>query len=243
MNPRPPRSPSNEPPVTDGIRTVDVPVALGSGIPLGGIPLGAFTLLTPLAKGGMAEVWRGAHRASGMDVAIKVVQGKHAGDPRFIAAFNDEARLAAGLDHTGIVTLFDYGRIPDGVAEQANLVPGTPYLVMEYAGGLSLDRATVPMRWQDLESALIAILDALAHAHARGVLHLDLKPGNVLRLDPAAGGTLRLSDFGLARAWREAPAGGLFGAAQHFDASTHGIYLASAMVRRGARRSPGRSTM
>ena len=84
-------------------------------------------------------------------------------------------------------------------------VAGSPYLAMELASWGSLDRVKLPLRWEDLLRLLLALLDALAHAHARGVVHRDLKPGNVLVEEPdqadgsGRAGEPKILDFGVAR--------------------------------------------
>ena len=164
------------------------------------IPLGPFDLLGNVGTGGMARVWRGVHRASGTEVAVKVLEGALAFDQVFQDAFAGEVRAVAGLDHPGVVLVFDHGRIPASVDEASRgaLKTDAPYLVMEYAGGGTLLEHP-PARWSQLRDVLSATLDALAHAHARGVIHRDIKGGNVLRCTPH---DLRpgwkLSDFGLA---------------------------------------------
>ncbi len=164
------------------------------------IPLGPFELFANVGTGGMARVWRGQHRASGTEVAVKVLEGALAFDQVFQDAFASEVRAVAGLDHPGVVLVFDHGRIPASVEEASHgaLKADAPYLVMEYAGGGTLlDHP--PGSWSGLRNVLSVTLDALAHAHARGVIHRDIKGGNVLRCGPA---DLRpgwkLSDFGLA---------------------------------------------
>ncbi len=167
------------------------------------VHLGPFRLTTTIGAGGMATVWHALHEGSGLGVAVKVMQGAQARDPRFVAAFNEEVRHAASLAHPSIVTVLDYGRVPAEVGD-SGLVPDSPYLVIELAEAGSLDQHPLPLAWETLDATLTTLLDALAHAHARGVLHLDLKPANVLCTGPDASG-LRLSDFGLARAFQEAP--------------------------------------
>ncbi len=164
------------------------------------IPLGPFDLFANVGTGGMARVWRGIHRASGTEVAVKVLEGALAFDQVFQDAFAAEVRAVAGLDHPGVVLVFDHGRIPASVEEGSKgaLKTDAPYLVMEYAGGGTLlDHP--PGNWAQLRNVLSVTLDALAHAHARGVIHRDIKGGNVLRCTPR---DLRpgwkLSDFGLA---------------------------------------------
>lgn len=164
------------------------------------IPLGPFSLLAPVGHGGMARVWRGTHRRSGAEVAVKVLDGGLSYDERFLDAFASEIRAVAGLDHPGVVLVFDHGVVPEAAAARSDgaLAEGAPYLVMEYAGGGTLLEHP-PASWEALRTVLIAVLDALAHAHARGVVHRDIKGGNVLL---CGGDDLRpgwkLSDFGLA---------------------------------------------
>ncbi len=173
------------------------------------LAIGPFLLDAPVGAGGMATVWRAHHVASGLKVAVKVMQGERARDPRFVATFNEEVRHVVALSHPAVITVLDYGLLPDSVADVpgATLVPASPYLVMEYASGFGLDQVPTPVPWPALADILSTLLGALSHAHARGVLHLDIKPANVLRVDEgdALGAALRLSDFGLARAFRETP--------------------------------------
>ena len=172
--------------------------------------LGPFTLHEPIARGGMGEVWRGGHRRSGRPVAIKVLTSADARSPAAIHAFRQEVRAAAGLDHPHISWVLDYGLLPAEVAGAA-LVPGSPYLVAELAEGGDLRPwLQRPPPWPDLREALLQLLDALAYAHARGVIHRDLKPSNVLlAARDAADGRARtgvlLADFGLAFRLDEAP--------------------------------------
>jgi len=161
--------------------------------------LGAFVLDRPLAQGGMAQVWAATHRRSGIGVSIKVITGERAHDPYFRSAFMNEVRAVAGLDHPGVVLVLDYGIVPEEGAGE--LGPGCPYLVMEPASQGTLHegrrRALV---WPEIRTILLSLLGALGHAHAHGVIHRDLKPGNVLVCgadDPRPG--LKLTDFGLAR--------------------------------------------
>ena len=167
------------------------------------IPLGPFQLIAPLAKGGMGEVWRGFHPGQQIPVAVKVMTGKAAQNEQFRTSFRNEVRAMAGLNHPGVVLVFDYGEI-DEQASQASegaLAPGSPYLVMDLASNGTLARIKKGLPWTRLKNTLISLLDVLAHAHARGVIHRDIKPGNVLifsQTDLRPG--LKLSDFGIAHA-------------------------------------------
>ncbi|MBI2891415.1 MAG: tetratricopeptide repeat protein [Nitrospirae bacterium] len=150
----------------------------------------------------MGQVWRGIHRVQEVPVALKVITAKAARDRKYLDAFQNEVQAVATLDHPGIVTVFDVNRVTPEAEEksQGQLVTGSPVLAMELASLGSLNERTV-LSWDDLRRTLQVLLEALAHAHARGVIHRDLKPGNILVCgdgDPRPG--LKLSDFGLAHA-------------------------------------------
>ena len=161
------------------------------------IPLGLFDLHEPIARGGMGEVWRGLHREQQIPVAVKVITTAHAREAKHQRAFEREVEAIAGLEHPGIVMVLDYGIVPD-VAETetaGHLIAGSPYLVMELARRGVAPREHWP--WERLRSLLLAILEALAHAHARGVIHRDLKPANVLFFEEDES-VAKLADFGIA---------------------------------------------
>jgi len=165
------------------------------------VRLAAFELETPIASGGMGEVWRGRHLDTGVPVAIKLLTERLAREPRLVRAFRDEVRAMAALDHPGVVLVHDYGQVPEETAarSEGQFVAGSPYLVMEFVEGGP--KAPGSLRnWAELCAALTALTDALAHAHARGVVHRDLKPANVLW--SATG--IKLTDFGIAHALRGA---------------------------------------
>ena len=167
------------------------------------IPLGAFELHNVIRKGGMGEVWRGVHKGQGVAVAIKVMTGRRARHPKYIEAFRNEVESVARLDHPGVVMIFDHGAItPEAANLTGNrLVAGSPYLVMELATQGALDRVRRRPSWGELKQLCLSLLDALAHAHARGVVHRDLKPGNILVAGPQdTRPGMKLTDFGLAHA-------------------------------------------
>ena len=167
------------------------------------IELGAFQLVKPIARGGMATVWRGVHTVQGVPVAVKVMTGQNAQKPEFVDAFRNEVQAVAGLAHPGIVMVFDHGEIPAEVERASNglLRRGCPYLIMDLATGGTLEALPMPMPWPALKNILLVLLDALAHAHARGVIHRDLKPANVLLSSPDdVRPGLKLTDFGIAYA-------------------------------------------
>lgn len=148
-----------------------------------------YQFLEQIAVGGMGEVWLGHDLAASRDVAIKVLREEHTGEEGFLNRFRAEARATSGLNHPGVARTYAYG-------EQG----GSAYIVMELvvAEPLSetLDRTkTITPRYT------IGILSqaarALHAAHEGGVVHRDIKPGNIL-VDP--NGQVKLTDFGIARA-------------------------------------------
>lgn len=142
--------------------------------------LGPFRVEGLIATGGMGRVLAGVHVPSALPVAIKILPGAQDA----AAAVRREVRATAGLQHPHIVPILDQGDVAEG-----------PYLVMTRAAGTLHHRP--PGRWARLRQVLGEVLSGLGHAHARGVLHRDVKASNVL-LDEG-GGTL-LADFGVATA-------------------------------------------
>ena len=163
--------------------------------------LGSFTLRHVIGSGGMAEVWRGVHVLRAVPVAVKVMTGDKARGAKYREMFDNEVRAMAGLTHPGIAHVYDYGVVDRDAQESSGgrLVAGSPYLVMELAGGGTLAQLSGPVPFREIRRILRALLDALAHAHARGVVHRDLKPANILvgsEQDLRPG--IKLADFGLA---------------------------------------------
>ncbi|RDV39521.1 hypothetical protein DV096_02810 [Bradymonadaceae bacterium TMQ3] len=157
-----------------------------------------FELVAPIGKGGMGQVWEGRHLASRVDVAVKILHPEVVTDDEYRRTFEAELRAVAALDHPHIVTLLDYGTIETSTARQSGgaLVEGCPYLVMEYGRGGALIDHLHHMEWPELKALLLQMLDALAHAHARGLIHRDLKPENVL-VGCGPDWSMKLTDFGL----------------------------------------------
>lgn len=166
------------------------------------IVCGSFELLEPVGQGGVATVWRGRHRKREIPVAVKVLTEGRALDRGVREAFRSEVRAHAGLDHPGVATVFEYGRISTDaqVASEGALTAGSPYCALEYAPAGSLREQADIDNWPLLQSLLLEILDALSYAHARGVIHRDLKPENVLYFPGASSGRFKLTDFGIAHA-------------------------------------------
>ncbi len=146
------------------------------------IRLGPFELQKTIGAGGMGEIWRAVHLSNGIPVAIKVLQNQP-DQPvdEFRESFLHEVRLVAGLRHRNVVMALDAGTVSEA-ADQASggrLKAGSPFLAMELAGGGSLAGKRIEA-WSDCRHVLVQLLDGLAHAHAHGIVHRDVKPGNVL---------------------------------------------------------------
>ncbi len=163
------------------------------------IPLGPYTLHGQVGRGGMGEVWAGEHVGQGLAVAVKLITAPGVAARSARESLAREARAVAALDHEHVVSVYDLGEVsPEDAGRSAGaLTAGTPYLVMELVRGGTLVKERGLVDRSRLFGVLRAVLRALAHAHARGVLHRDLKPGNVL-VD-ARTATVRVTDFGLAR--------------------------------------------
>ncbi len=152
-----------------------------------------------IAAGGMGEVWRGLDQTLGRPVAVKLLRPEYASDESFLVRFRGEARHAARLSHPGVASVYDYGEVAT-----ADDYP-TAYLVMELVEGeplsaaLHREKRLSPERMLDI---LGQAADALQAAHALGVVHRDVKPGNLL-LRPD--GAVKVTDFGIARAVDAAP--------------------------------------
>lgn len=147
-----------------------------------------YELFEPIGAGGFSVVYHAYQPAFNRHVAIKVILPELAKRPEFASRFESEARLIAGLEHPHIVPLYEYWREPDGAA----------YIVMRQMKGGSLRQALEEGAWslERVARLLEQVIDALALAHERGVLHRDLKPGNIL-LDET--GNAYLCDFGIAK--------------------------------------------
>ncbi|MGQ0843798.1 MAG: serine/threonine-protein kinase [Sporichthyaceae bacterium] len=147
---------------------------------------GRYELLDLLGAGGMASVWSAHDKRLDRTVAVKIMADTLALDPAFVARFEREARLVAGLSHPHVVQVFDFGTYG-----------GRPFLVMDHIGGGTLaDRIAVAGGNWNPAALAHELLDALGYVHAAGVLHRDLKPANVL---VGVDGRARLTDFGIAQ--------------------------------------------
>ena len=147
-----------------------------------------YRLVDRIAIGGMGEVWRAHDEVILRDVAIKILKPEFMGDPGFLERFRVEARHAARVDHEGIADVYDYG---EG--------SGSAYLVMELVSGDSLARI-IEKRIRLSAVEVLSIMEqtarALHAAHEDGLVHRDIKPGNLL-ITPS--GKVKITDFGIAR--------------------------------------------
>ena len=165
--------------------------------------IGPFRVCRPLGRGGMGMVVEAIHATQGRRVAMKVVTAEKAKEERFIRGFQREVRAVARLRHPNIVEVYDSGEIGPAIDEGSEgwLVAGSPYLVMELADFTLSGLLRHSLEWPQIGAILMQTLKGLAHSHARGVIHRDLKPDNILFVQRGDQARLILSDFGLARAW------------------------------------------
>src|SRR4051794_16170493 len=182
---------------------------------VGSMLAGRYEITAPIAVGGMGEVWKARDRVLDRVVAAKVLRSEFTGDPSFLARFRNEARHTAALTHPNIASVFDYGETADDTSGQQ-----LAFLVMEFVEGRPLvsilhDEGALPVDWT--LHVLSQSADGLAAAHRAGVVHRDIKPGNLMvRPD----GVVKLTDFGIAQARDATPltrTGMVVGTAQYLS--------------------------
>jgi eukaryotic-like serine/threonine-protein kinase len=155
--------------------------------------LGQYRLVAPLGEGGMGAVYLAEHRMLKRPCAIKLIRPEQAGDPRVLARFEREVQMTARLSHWNTVEIYDYGRTEDG----------TFFYVMEHLPGLSLEELGErhgPLPAERVVHLLRQTCQALREAHAVGLIHRDIKPGNIFAA--RRGGlydVAKLLDFGLVK--------------------------------------------
>jgi serine/threonine-protein kinase len=150
--------------------------------------VGRYLVRGRLGRGGMATVYRATDPSIGRDVAIKFLHASLAEDTDCRARFLRESRAAGGLSHPNIVVVYDVGEIDS-----------RPYMAMELVDGRPLDDVLVkgqPLALRDVVEMGIQLARALAYAHERGIVHRDVKPGNIMLLRD--GRTVKVTDFGIA---------------------------------------------
>ncbi len=161
-----------------------------SGVTFGG----RYQLLSRVAIGGMGEVWQATDLVIGRTVAIKILKDEYLGDPGFLERFRAEARHAALVNHEGIANVYDYGE-----------EEGSAYLVMELVPGEALSTILERERVLAADQVLDIVAQtamALHAAHQAGLVHRDIKPGNLL-ITPD--GRVKITDFGIARIADQVP--------------------------------------
>jgi beta-lactam-binding protein with PASTA domain/predicted Ser/Thr protein kinase len=169
-----------------------------------------YEITSHIARGGMADVYEGRDNELNRLVAIKVLHSQFSADEAFVKRFRREAQAAANLSHPNIVGIYDWGQSE-----------GTYFIVMEIVEGRSLrdvlksEGALLPRRATEIAAETAA---ALSVAHQAGLVHRDVKPGNVLL---AKDGTVKVTDFGIARAWDDSQeltrTGAVIGTATYFS--------------------------
>jgi serine/threonine protein kinase len=169
-----------------------------------------YHITSHLARGGMADVYEGVDTLLNRRVAIKVLHAQYSSDEAFVKRFRREAQAAANLSHPNIVGIYDWGQAQN-----------TYFIVMEIVEGRSLrdvlksEGALLPRRAVEIAAETAA---ALSVAHRAGLVHRDVKPGNILL---AKDGTVKVTDFGIARAWDDSQeltrTGAVIGTATYFS--------------------------
>jgi beta-lactam-binding protein with PASTA domain len=169
-----------------------------------------YEITSHIARGGMADVYEGRDNELNRPVAIKVLHSQFSADEAFVKRFRREAQAAANLSHPNIVGIYDWGQSG-----------GTYFIIMEIVDGRSLrdilksEGALLPRRATEIAAETAA---ALSVAHQAGLVHRDVKPGNVLL---AKDGTVKVTDFGIARAWDDSQeltrTGAVIGTATYFS--------------------------
>jgi serine/threonine-protein kinase len=161
--------------------------------------LGQYRLITPLGAGGMGEVYLAEHRMLKRPCAVKLIRPEQAGNPQVLARFEREVQMTARLSHWNTIEIYDYGRTDDG----------TFFYVMEYLPGLNLEELLErhgPLPAERVVHLLRQTCQALREAHAIGLIHRDIKPGNIFVAQ--RGGlydVAKLLDFGLVKPVAELP--------------------------------------
>lgn len=163
---------------------------------------GRYRLTRQIGNGGMADVYLGEDTRLHRSIAVKILRSDLARDANFQERFRREAQSAAGLNHPAIVAVYDTGEEhkQDALGNEITL----PYIVMEYVKGKTLREyidPEQPMEYSHVSSIMGSLLSALQYSHEAGIIHRDIKPGNVM-ITPK--GSVKVMDFGIARAVADA---------------------------------------
>ena len=160
---------------------------------------GRYRIEQEIARGGMGIIYRATHITLDLPRAVKLITPQFARDRRYLERFRIEATAAARIDHPNVVAVHDFGE-----------VDGAPYLVMQYVEGVDLERLVArmgPLGPRRALALLAQIADGLEAAHAMGVVHRDVKPGNILVVGAPGSERALLTDFGLAKQLNGTPSG------------------------------------
>lgn len=166
----------------------DIPHVLGNRYEVGDL----------IGRGGMAEVRLGYDTRLSRSVAIKILRADLARDPMFLARFRREAQSAAALNHPSIVSVYDTGE--EQISSESGATLSLPFIVMEYVKGhtvSSLLNDGDPVPISEAVQIVSGVLSALEYSHREGIIHRDIKPGNVMITED---GKVKVMDFGIARA-------------------------------------------
>jgi serine/threonine-protein kinase len=167
-------------------------VTPGGGGLIGQLIAERYQIERKLGQGGMGEVYLARHIMMGRSCAIKVVSPSLSRDPDTISRFNREAKNASQISHPNVCAVYDFGLTPDGLL----------YLAMEYLEGVTLSQALAkgPIPVERALAILEQCVAGLTAAHDLGIVHRDLKPDNIMLLDQRGRETVKLVDFGIAKA-------------------------------------------
>ena len=153
---------------------------------------GKYKVIARIGEGGMGALYMAQHTQLGRTVAVKVLVEKLSGDEKYLRRFQQEAKLAAGLSHSNVAHVYDYGQLQSGA----------PYLVMDFLEGNTLAAVLQERGFLPVAEALPIIQQickGLAHAHGRGLVHRDLKPSNIMIVSADGENVVKVLDFGIAK--------------------------------------------
>ena len=181
---------------------------------------GRYQLGQAIGHGGMAEVRVALDTRLGRTVAIKIMRADLANDQIFLSRFRREAHAVAQMNNANIVNIYDSGE--ESVVNEHGMTERLPYLVMEYVKGQTLRdiiKANGPLSQRDAEQVMLGVLGALEYSHRMGIIHRDIKPGNIMISEQ---GVVKVMDFGIARALDDSAATmtqsqGVVGTAQYLS--------------------------
>ncbi|AKV55790.1 putative serine/threonine-protein kinase PknB [Bifidobacterium actinocoloniiforme DSM 22766] len=181
---------------------------------------GRYQLGQLIGRGGMAEVYTALDTRLGRTVAVKIMRSDLTNDEIFLTRFKREAHSVAQLNNPNIVSIYDSGE--ELLVEEAGNQERVPYLVMEYVKGQTLRaiiKANGALSQRDAEQVMLGVLNALEYSHHMGIIHRDIKPGNIMISEQ---GVVKVMDFGIARALDDSAATmtqsqGVVGTAQYLS--------------------------